>query len=332
MEEPEPVADDRAVRGHGSGGQTPVQPTCTPAVASRPSAMTATAAAAKAIRRPGRRKARHSRRRSSVVDMRRLYGSARNTARTGPVMPVLGRGGHAGGVFSLRRGTVGARFTVLYALVFLVSGIGLLGVTFLLAGSSVSNVAPGNNPPVRSGPDAAQERIRELQDQVAVMQTQQNRQLLAASLIALILMALISPVLGRVLARRVLRPLRHITTATRRISADSLDRRLAVERPDRRGQGARRHHRRAARTARGVVRRAAPLRRQRLARAAHATDHRAGRAGRGGRQARPGRVDRRAGGPRASAAGSGRAPSRRASRAGPGAARSVRRRRRGRPS
>jgi hypothetical protein len=134
-------------------------------------------------------------------------------------------------VFSLRKGTVGARFTVLYALVFLVSGIGLLGVTFLLAGSSVSNVAPGNNPPIQSGPDAAQERIRELQDQLAVMQTQQNRQLLAASLIALILMALISPVLGRVLARRVLRPLRHITTATRRISADSLDRRLAVDGP-----------------------------------------------------------------------------------------------------
>ena len=146
-------------------------------------------------------------------------------------MPVLGRGGHAGGVFSLRKGTVGARFTVLYALVFLVSGIGLLGVTFLLAGSSVSNVAPGINPPARSGPDAAEERIRDLQDQLAVLHTQQNRQLLAASLIALILMALISPVLGRVLARRVLRPLQHITTATRRISADSLDRRLAVEGP-----------------------------------------------------------------------------------------------------
>jgi signal transduction histidine kinase len=44
-------------------------------------------------------------------------------------------------------------------------------------------------------------------------------------------MVVVSLLLGRVLAKRVLRPLRLITSATRRISADSLDRRLAVTGP-----------------------------------------------------------------------------------------------------
>jgi signal transduction histidine kinase len=146
-------------------------------------------------------------------------------------MPVLGAGRHAGAVFSLRKGTVGARFTVLYALVFLVSGLGLLGLTFLIAGGSVNNTVPATDQPAGPGVDDAQGRIRELEEQLAAVHTQQNRQLLAASLVALILLALISLVIGRVLARRVLRPLRRITSATRRISADSLDRRLAVVGP-----------------------------------------------------------------------------------------------------
>ena len=146
-------------------------------------------------------------------------------------MLLLGHAGHARGVIRLRRGTVGARFTVLYALVFLLSGVGLLGLTVLLSGGRVSSVVPATQVPPQSGVDAAQQRIRELEDQLAGVHTQQTRQLVAASLVALLLMALISLVLGRILARRVLRPLRHITTATRRISADSLDRRLGVGGP-----------------------------------------------------------------------------------------------------
>jgi signal transduction histidine kinase len=60
---------------------------------------------------------------------------------------------------------------------------------------------------------------------------EQVRQLLAGSVVALILMAVVSLLLGLVLAKRVLRPLRLITSATRRVSADSLDRRLAVPGP-----------------------------------------------------------------------------------------------------
>ncbi|MEU3650946.1 HAMP domain-containing sensor histidine kinase [Lentzea sp. NPDC034063] len=121
--------------------------------------------------------------------------------------------------------TIGVRFTILYAVVFLVSGIGLLALTFLLSGGKMTNVA---NPP---GPDSAQEHVRQLQEQLAEVHTQQSRQLLAGSLLALVVMAVVSLLVGRVLARRVLRPLRTITSATRRISADSLDRRLAVTGP-----------------------------------------------------------------------------------------------------
>jgi hypothetical protein len=53
----------------GAAGQGPSQDERLPKVDSRPSAMTVSAAAARAIRRPGRRNAIHSRRRSSVVDM-----------------------------------------------------------------------------------------------------------------------------------------------------------------------------------------------------------------------------------------------------------------------
>ncbi|MFF5218546.1 sensor histidine kinase [Micromonospora sp. NPDC000442] len=111
------------------------------------------------------------------------------------------------------------------------SGTGLLGLTFLLSGGSISRVAPAGNPPVQRSADPAQQRIQQLEDQLATVHTQQSRQLLAGSMVALIVMAVVSLLLGRVLAKRVLRPLRLITSATRRISADSLDRRLAVTGP-----------------------------------------------------------------------------------------------------
>jgi signal transduction histidine kinase len=128
-------------------------------------------------------------------------------------------------MIGLRSGTVGARFTILYAVVFLLSGVGLLGLTFLFSRDRRSS-SPVGNPPAQ-----AQQRIRQLEDQLAAVQQQQTRQLLAASLIALVVMAVVSLLLGRALAKRVLRPLRLITSATRRISADSLDRRLAVTGP-----------------------------------------------------------------------------------------------------
>jgi signal transduction histidine kinase len=134
-------------------------------------------------------------------------------------------------VIRLRSGTVGVRFTILYAVVFLLSGIGLLVLTFLLSGGSLNSVAPAENPPAQGSLAVAQQRIRELEGQLAEVHAQQDSQMLAGSLVALIVMVVVSLLLGRVLARRVLRPLRLITSATRLISADSLDRRLAITGP-----------------------------------------------------------------------------------------------------
>ncbi|MEV6492236.1 ATP-binding protein, partial [Actinoplanes sp. NPDC051633] len=117
-------------------------------------------------------------------------------------------------MFKLGGGTVGARFTILYAVVFLLSGAGLLGLAVLLSSFEVTTVAPpGVAPPGLDGH--------------AVL----ARQLAAGSLLALVVMAVVSLVVGRVLAKRVLRPLRLVTRATRRITAESLDRRLAVAGP-----------------------------------------------------------------------------------------------------
>jgi len=119
----------------------------------------------------------------------------------------------------------------LYAVVFLVSGVGLLGLTLLIADGTMRSTVPAPNQPLPGDLGSAQQRIRDLAEQLATVDDQRTRQLLAAALVGLVLMALISVVVGRLLAKRVLRPLRLITAATR-ISANSLDQRLAVTGPD----------------------------------------------------------------------------------------------------
>ena len=94
--------------------------------------------------------------------------------------------------------TVRLRFTILYAVLFLVSGIGLLALTNLLAGGQrVTEVAPGQNPPAQqSSLAAAQERIHQLEAQLSDIHAIQSRQLLIGSLIALVVMVAVSVLLG----------------------------------------------------------------------------------------------------------------------------------------
>jgi signal transduction histidine kinase len=108
--------------------------------------------------------------------------------------------------------TVRLRFTILYALLFLGSAVVLLALTNLL--SSTSETRPASGQPVPVPVEAVQ-----------------SRQLLMGSLISLAIMAVVSVPLGNVVAGRVLRPLRTITAATRRISAANLHERLAVRGP-----------------------------------------------------------------------------------------------------
>lgn len=67
-------------------------------------------------------------------------------------------------MIGLRSGPVGVRFTILYAVVFLLSGIGLLGLTFLLfdRGRSLHETVPVGSLPAQDGLVAAQQRIGEL--------------------------------------------------------------------------------------------------------------------------------------------------------------------------
>ncbi|MEU1392400.1 MULTISPECIES: ATP-binding protein [unclassified Nonomuraea] len=127
--------------------------------------------------------------------------------------------------------TVRLRFTLLYGGLFLASGAALL-VLVNLAGMPLSRTEPvPGRPGGRPVPAAAEEHIALLQAQLADVHATQSRQLLAGSVLALAVMAVVSIALGRVVAGRVLRPLRTITAATRRISADNLHERLAVPGP-----------------------------------------------------------------------------------------------------
>jgi signal transduction histidine kinase len=127
---------------------------------------------------------------------------------------------------TLARRTVRLRFTVLYGVVFLLSGAGLLAIAGFLA-SGVSSTRPVSTEP----PSPAQVRIGQLQRQLSEAHAVQSRQLLLGSVIALGVMAVVSVVVGHLVAGRVLRPLRTMTAATRRISADNLHERLAVPGP-----------------------------------------------------------------------------------------------------
>jgi len=136
-------------------------------------------------------------------------------------------------MFRPRSGTVGSRFTLLYGAAFLVCGAALLALAFVLSGGAVSDSEPvPGQTPETGGADAAQNRIHELQNQLAATDADHSRQMLLGSLIALVAMVFVAFAVGHALSRRVLRPLRWITAATREISAESLDRRLAVTGPD----------------------------------------------------------------------------------------------------
>ncbi len=113
------------------------------------------------------------------------------------------------------RRTVRMRLTALYCALFVVSAVVLLAITNGVGSTSSgvsSQVGTGSAPP-------------------AVVHSSVSHGYLLGSLIALGVTALASIVVGWVAAGRILRPLRTMTAATRRISADSLHERLAMTGP-----------------------------------------------------------------------------------------------------
>ena len=127
--------------------------------------------------------------------------------------------------------TARRRFTIMYVALFMLSGVALLGLTGFITIARTSASAPVE-PAQQQQPDSSAARIAELEARLAAVHQDQARQLLGGSVIALTVMGAASLLLGRSVAGRVLRPLRTLTAATRRITADNLHERLAAPGPD----------------------------------------------------------------------------------------------------
>jgi len=161
----------------------------------------------------------------------------------------------------LPRRTVRLRLTVLYGALFLLSGAALLGITyglvvhasgdFLYGGihvvvkkpngakpevkvGQIEGEGPGGSEalPLPPGAKAREKQVEQLTRLASAQRTHEQHQLLVESAIALALMTVISVGLGWLMAGRVLRPLRTMAAATRRISEDNLHERLALAGPD----------------------------------------------------------------------------------------------------
>jgi signal transduction histidine kinase len=111
--------------------------------------------------------------------------------------------------------TVRTRLTALYSVLFVVSAVVLLAITNGVGSTSSSATAVGT-------------RGQALSTEV---HTSVSHRYVVGSLIALAVTAAVSVVVGWLAAGRILRPLRAMTAATRRISADNLHDRLAMTGP-----------------------------------------------------------------------------------------------------
>jgi signal transduction histidine kinase len=135
----------------------------------------------------------------------------------------------------LRRRGFRLYLTMVYGGLFLASGTGLLGLTYWLAATRFpvtgrhSGTGQGGPLLLPSQQQAAAlaAQAQSVQERAAALHS-----LLMMSGIALVVMTVISVGLGWLVAGRLLRPLRMITTAARRISASNLHERLAMTGPD----------------------------------------------------------------------------------------------------
>jgi signal transduction histidine kinase len=137
----------------------------------------------------------------------------------------------------LPRRTAQLRLTVLYgAAVFLACGATVLAFTYLLYGLLGHMTHPVLHLHGRGKAGSIAAAVARAETAIHMAGLGQiafdRQQLLTASGIALAVIAVAAAAIGWVIARQVLRPLRTITAATRRISASSLHERLALHGPD----------------------------------------------------------------------------------------------------
>jgi signal transduction histidine kinase len=117
--------------------------------------------------------------------------------------------------------SVRLRLTALYSGLFLLCGAGLLAITYLLVDRATAIHAIATRSPDGAPAPGA----------VVHTHLVDLHQLIAQSGLALAIMTVVSVVLGWLVAGRVLRPLRAMTAATRRISEENLHQRLALRGP-----------------------------------------------------------------------------------------------------
>lgn len=153
------------------------------------------------------------------------------------------------------RPTVRLRLTLVYGALFILSAAAVLSIAYVLVQHATSGptldgrfavvdatadgqglpLAPGIDVPKVQQSGATPSLTLSPQETREVAIVQHNaimHQLLVDSAIALGAMALVSFVLGSLVASRVLRPMRALTKEVREISATNLDRRLALNGPD----------------------------------------------------------------------------------------------------
>ncbi|MGW7607121.1 ATP-binding protein [Streptomyces sp. NPDC054766] len=116
----------------------------------------------------------------------------------------------------------------------MVAGAALLGFTYLLASRSTPSTAIGSSvgPGLPGGSTFTSPDPPTLTMYAEALRADQLHQLLVEAGIALAVMTFASVALGWLMAGRVLAPLRTMTAAARRISADNLRQRLAVPGPE----------------------------------------------------------------------------------------------------
>jgi hypothetical protein len=120
----------------------------------------------------------------------------------------------------LPRRTLRLRLTVLYCSLFLLCALVMLAITNGVGSTSKAATRPAGIAHAHGGGQAARAHAAT------------SHQFLIGSVIAFCVVAVLSLGLAWVAAGRALRPLREMTAATRRISAESLDERLALAGPD----------------------------------------------------------------------------------------------------
>jgi signal transduction histidine kinase len=126
--------------------------------------------------------------------------------------------------------TARLRLTALHGGLFLLCGVVLLGLLFLLFTWTTGKLPQVNLPPVPASAAQAAKEARTAMLAGKIVASDRD-QLLINSIIALGIVAVIAVALGWLAARRVLRPLSTITATARRISASSLRERLNLPGP-----------------------------------------------------------------------------------------------------